>query len=333
MKQPLHRLDRTIASSATEHERRSTIMNPAASYLAEVSNVLCDLPTPAINAAVMRGAGVHMSSAADNLPGPRRIVLNTLVAARSVATGSTGVSILERQRRNFGYLEAQRLALAEQEHRRAGDVLGGLVQEREDHVAGVLEILATAPVLPADFMTAFARLAEMAGLEPDGSDWRIMTSHGAWTGKVLGDLGRDFRFESLKARAEANADRFRRWRAALARSVSGSSAPATGPARLGVARPGTVPNPTITEPPAVATVDRVVQEPARRHHEEQLASDEIAERRRRFPELFYGIASSRAGEVSATEVAERRRRFPELFDGRGSAALTRNEREDGLELG
>jgi hypothetical protein len=47
----------------------------ARAYAEEVGGILCDLPTPSINAAVMRGAGVRFSSPAERLPGPRWLVL------------------------------------------------------------------------------------------------------------------------------------------------------------------------------------------------------------------------------------------------------------------
>jgi|GEM_PF-2744736 len=307
----------------------------ANNYVAEVGSILSDLPIPSITGAVMRGAGVRFSSVAEGIPGPRRIVIDTAEAGRLMASGLTAIRLLERQRRNFAYLEAQRSRLGSDEDPAISGALTSGWQEQGDHEAEVLDVLTVAPILPADFSTTFAKLADLAGLEQHGGDWRVMTSRRHWTGRVLEDLGPRFRLDALKAQTEANAARFRRWRAALGASDVSAAAPAAGPSPMRtVAAP--VAAPPSSPPKSMGNNEsaRTSQEAARRHHERELGGDQIADRRRRFPELFQGIAFARGGvALSPAQLSDRRRRFPELFPGPSASPLSRDAMDDDLELG
>lgn len=225
-------------------------MNTSADdYLAAVGGLLADVPTPSINAAVMRGAGVRLSSPREGIPGPRRLILDGTTTGRHLATGATATALLASQRRNLAYLDAQRALLAEDETR-ADDEMRSPVEEREDHAAEVLGILRALPLLSGDFPGVFDEVADLAGIEQHGGVWEVRAVGGE-AAPALESLGDGFTLDALKTQTAANAARLRRWRTALRgydESVGGG--PATAPSRSARAAKRMPVTAKLTSPPA-----------------------------------------------------------------------------------
>lgn len=303
-------------------------------YLAEVSNILSDLPTPTINGAVMRGASIRFSSAAEGIPGPRRLVLDGPTAGRPLATGMTAAVLLARQRKNLTYLQAQRSQLADNESRAAVEVRSPDLREWDDHAAEVLDILRAVPLLKGrDFTDVFGELADLAGMKQHGETWEVRTAGGVWTGMPLDGLGDGFALDALKAQTEANAARLRRWRTAL---CAGDENPGGGPdvrrTSAAASSEHDAPTPAVTPAPVVQDALEA-RKVALQHHERALSADAIAERRRKFPELFPDVDFSSPSRLVGDKLrADRRHRFPELFAQR-SLVKDRQPGEDGFELG
>lgn len=175
----------------------------ARAYVEEVSSILTDLPTPSINAAVMRGAGVRFSTPAEGIPGPKRIILDSLTPGRPLATGITAAALLARQRGNLAYLDARREQLVREESQAAKAMTHLDPVGWGDHAFEVLDLLRAIPILPgADFTDVFSELAHLACLEQHGSAWEVRTPSGEWTGLPLDGLGHGFSFDSLKAQTD-----------------------------------------------------------------------------------------------------------------------------------
>jgi hypothetical protein len=303
-------------------------------YLAEVVGLLDDLPTPSINAAVMRGAGVRFSSIAEGLPGPTRLIIGGPSAGRPTVTGTTAGAILARQRKNYGYLEGQWSQLAADEAQSARDRRVRDLHLWDDHAFEVLDILRALPILRDDFSAVFGTLADLAGLALNGDVWEVQTSGGEWTGTTLTELGNDFGRDAFEAKTAENAARLRRWRATLrghSESNSGDSSSAgPSPSRSGQSTPRVV----ISTSQTTENVDdeqiRAAREAASRHHDRIRDRELLAERRRKFPELLAGVGFARSSaQADDREIIKRRRRFPELFDNRPFGGQAR---DDGFEF-
>ena len=135
----------------------------------------------------------------------------------------------------------------------------------------------------------------------------------------LSSLGSSFSIEALETATKASAARFHRWRRALHNveiSSSGDASPAislnSGAATdAGSAGASVAPHPSSSD---VRSEDGA----ALRHHHRSLSDDALRERRRRFPELFMGVAFA-SPEVDVATKVNRRRRFPELYTAHTSA--------------
>lgn len=302
----------------------------ARAYLEEVTSILTDLPTPAINAAVMRGAGIRLSSPTEAIPGPRRLILDGPTAGQPLASGMTGAALVARQRGNLAYLDARRQQLANDELLAAEAMAHPNPAGWCDHAFEVLDILRVIPLLTGtDFTDAFGELADLAGVEQHGTVWEVRKTGGEWTGTHLDGLGHGFSLDALKAATDANAARFRRWRNALRNDEDGESrSDGISPERAATSS-SAFDRPESERPENNA---RGLHTAALKHHDRVLSADEFAERRRRFPELFSDIAFTNAPAASPATMTERRFRFPELF-GEGSRGVDGHAYDDGYEVG
>lgn len=303
----------------------------ARAYLEQVSNILTDVPTPSINAAVMRGAGVRFSAPAEGIPGPRRIILDGLTTWRPLATGTTAAALLARQRGNLAYLDARWGQLAEDEAHSAKSLTHRDLDGWIDHAYEVMDILRAVPLLGgSDFTNVFGELADLAGIEQHGPEWEVRTAGGEWTGTPLDALSRAFSLESLKAQTEANAARLRRWRNSLRVVDDEDGSRSSGiSTKSSTALPTVAPQQQADPQPAADMHSHAARKASVRHHQRALAADKLAEYRRRFPELYSGITFTSA--ASPASLGERRRRFPELFVER-TRLDDHQAGEDGLEM-
>ncbi|MFE7194972.1 hypothetical protein [Microbacterium oxydans] len=304
----------------------------ARAYLDEVTIILCDLPTPVINAAAMRGAGIRFSSPAEGIPGPRRLILDGLVAGQPLATGMTATALLARQRGNLAYLDDRRDQLAT-EAEAAKAMASPDLAGRNDHAFEVIDTLCAVPLLTGDFTVVFGKLADLADLVQRDGKWEVRTIDGETNGIPLEDLGRGFSLDALRAATDANAARYRRWRNAI-RHVEDRDIPSEGSSpELGrnTRRP-TDPVDHLEMTPSFRDVRPDAPDTAAlEHHKRSLSNGILADRRRRFPELFSDVAlASGISAASSARTAGRRRRFPELDQYCEQSALER--RGDGGEF-
>lgn len=293
--------------------------NGAHDYLLRVAGALSALPSPAMTAAVMRGAGVRWSSPADRLRGPRRLLIDTQRYPEALdATGPTEVQILTRQLQRRSALD-ERLTQIEREELDAQRADHGVsIDPRKALATDLLEALRTTPVtLEADFHGVFAETAALAGLALNGNIWEVRAITGE-TSPVIVEQGQsDDSVRGIRDDSIAFAARLRRLFDSLHEKPTDSD-------DEGGAMSGTLQR--AAEP--ATDVEATAPAPAGRG---DLPVD-LAARRKRFPELFPLGADGSGERASAATLAVRRRRYPELF-GIGVGGSDRQAGDEGFEIG
>ena len=293
---------------------KSDQTSSARAYVKEVSSILCDLPTPSINAAVMRGAGLRFSSPAEGIPGPRRIVLDIPISGRPLATGMTAAAVLMCQRGNLADLAARRERPAHDETHANEATAAPDPVECIDQAFEVLDTLRVLPLFAgAHFSGVFDELTALVGIEQRGDTWEVRSPSGEWTGVPLDSLGRGLSLNALKAQTEANFARLLRWRNALRDIADDDESSSTDIVTKSAEGVLPITSAQHSGPPVADLDGRTPHKDALRHHNRALANGVLAERRRRFPELFSDIAFVSGNRIANTAtMAEHRRRFPEL---------------------